>query len=211
MSTEALYVCKHCGQSSDSAALTALPDDAPLQVVVARYREKVDWLAKLPAGTNVLIYNKGAPLDVRSMTHLNIEVRAVPNVGRESETYARYIIEHYAVLPPRILFTQADPFPHAPEFLRAVEELVLNVDMETAVRDRITPVTIQYMPDLPPSAITARRSNPLYRLETMSNYTLNSVYFHDRGTTGIMNGYLAANGLQVRRLTCTTVDYRILP
>jgi hypothetical protein len=36
----------------------------------------------------------------------------IPNVGRESDTYLRYIIEHYEKLPERMFFLQGNPFEH---------------------------------------------------------------------------------------------------
>lgn len=67
------------------------------KIVVARYNENIEWLT--PELHNCIIYNKGEPL------HMN-EIQ-LPNVGRESETYLRYIITNYHALPDIVVFTQA--------------------------------------------------------------------------------------------------------
>ena len=68
------------------------------QVVIAKYKENIDWTNTVE---NVKIYNKGPDGDI-------------PNIGREGETFLRYIIEHYEVLPDFVVFLQGDPFPHMP-------------------------------------------------------------------------------------------------
>jgi hypothetical protein len=65
-------------------------------VVVAKYKEDTSWTEGID---NVKIYNKGPNGDI-------------PNVGRESETFLRYIIEFYDKLPEIVLFLQGDPFGH---------------------------------------------------------------------------------------------------
>lgn len=68
------------------------------RIVVARYNESVDWL--LDEKDKCIIYNKG------TLLHLQNEI-LLENVGRESDTYLRYIIDHYDNLPEVIVFTQA--------------------------------------------------------------------------------------------------------
>ena len=51
-------------------------------------------------------------------THCHqVRQELLPNVGRETHSYLTYIVEHYDSLPPAIVFTQGDPFPHNPDFL----------------------------------------------------------------------------------------------
>jgi len=66
--------------------------------VISRYNENIDWLKN--EMNRCIIYNKGQPLLVQN------EI-IVENKGRESETYLRFIIEHYNKLPDVIVFTQA--------------------------------------------------------------------------------------------------------
>lgn len=72
-------------------------------VIVARYKESIDWLQ--PIKEHCLIYNKGTPLNISN------EI-LIPNVGRESETYLRYIIDHYESLPAVVVFTQGSIAVH---------------------------------------------------------------------------------------------------
>jgi hypothetical protein len=71
-------------------------------IVVARYNEDINWITD----TNTLIYNKG---DILKKVPSQI---IVPNVGREAETYLRYIIQNYNRLPDVIIFTQANIADH---------------------------------------------------------------------------------------------------
>ncbi len=68
------------------------------KIVVARYNEDITWLSSEHA--NCIIYNKGEPLNIDNEIML-------PNLGRESETYLRYIITNYDNLPDVVVFTQA--------------------------------------------------------------------------------------------------------
>lgn len=72
------------------------------QVVVARYKEDLDWVWRLPFHS--LIYNKGGDDLPRSIT--------LPNVGREAHTYLTHIVKTYPVFPAWNVFVQGDPFFH---------------------------------------------------------------------------------------------------
>jgi len=65
-------------------------------IVVAKYKEDTSWSDGMD---NCKIYNKGPDGDI-------------PNVGREGETFLRYIIDHYENLPDYIVILQGDPFGH---------------------------------------------------------------------------------------------------
>jgi hypothetical protein len=65
-------------------------------VVVAKYKEDVSWVKQL--NYEYKIYDKS--LDI-------------PNVGREAETYLRFIIENYDGLPDYTVFLQGNPFDHS--------------------------------------------------------------------------------------------------
>jgi hypothetical protein len=82
-------------------------------LIVARYNENVDWCSTLDIP--YVIYNKGK--DVLSNNLTSVKLR---NVGREGHTILHFIISHYHELPERIIFTQGDPFPHAPDFIESV-------------------------------------------------------------------------------------------
>lgn len=63
--------------------------------VIAKYREDISWINEL--GCPSKIYDKS---------------KDIPNVGREAETYLRYIIENYDSLPDHVSFLQGKPFDH---------------------------------------------------------------------------------------------------
>ncbi|GAB6035943.1 hypothetical protein JCM15519_05020 [Fundidesulfovibrio butyratiphilus] len=77
------------------------PEAGPeIEVVVARYREDTAWTKAL--GLPCLVYDKsGQPGPL-----------ALPNVGRETQTYLTHIVRRYETLAQYTVFVQADPFDH---------------------------------------------------------------------------------------------------
>jgi hypothetical protein len=73
------------------------------KIVVARYNEDINWLQN--EISNCIIYNKGLDLGINNQIFL-------PNVGRESETYLRYVIDNYFNLPDVVIFTQGNISDH---------------------------------------------------------------------------------------------------
>jgi hypothetical protein len=82
-------------------------------LVIARYNEDLSWIDDI--NCQYLIYNKGLPLSVPSIL--------TPNIGRESETYLRYIKDNYHNLPNIIIFAQGNPFDHCADFIDKVNSL----------------------------------------------------------------------------------------
>lgn len=74
-----------------------------IKYVIARYNEDISWLPK--DSENIIIYNKGEPLNIQN------EI-LTKNVGRESETYLKYIIDNYNNLPDVVVFSQAKISDH---------------------------------------------------------------------------------------------------
>lgn len=77
-----------------------------IKYIVARFEEELEWLA--PIAGDCIIVNKGPPLS-------NIKPRMIiesENVGRESESYLRYIVNNYENLPDVCVFTQGDISDH---------------------------------------------------------------------------------------------------
>lgn len=68
-------------------------------VVVAKYQENTGWVSALPKRWEVFVYDKS---------------RDYVNVGREAETYARFVMEHWDRLASWdfIVFLQGNPFDH---------------------------------------------------------------------------------------------------
>lgn len=87
------------------------------QVVASRFREDCVWLCKiLPEDVELIIYNKGAKLDLpKSVRERASDIRQVRNVGREGHTYLHHIVENYNSLADVTLFTQAGASDHAGE------------------------------------------------------------------------------------------------
>ena len=77
------------------------------KIVVARYNENIDWL--YPLKDNIIIYNKGNSLQSK---YWNTDYFEIPNMGRETETYLRYIIDNYHNLPDVVCFTQGNIKDH---------------------------------------------------------------------------------------------------
>jgi len=80
-------------------------------VVVARYNEDVGWTSQFQ---NVIIYNKGAPLD-GSFNEIRLA-----NVGREGHTYYKYICDNYDNLEDHMVFLQGNPFDHSPNVIAKI-------------------------------------------------------------------------------------------
>lgn len=83
-------------------------------LVVARHQEDVGWLTQAEQlGYDVFVYDKGGD---------PAAARPLPNVGREADTYLAHVEAEYDRLDgyDQIVFAQADPFPHAPDFLAAL-------------------------------------------------------------------------------------------
>lgn len=74
-----------------------------MHIVIAKYKEDIKWLHKF--NYSYTVYNKGPEIEDKFTIN-------IPNTGRESETYLRYIIENYGTLPECTLFVQGNPYPH---------------------------------------------------------------------------------------------------
>jgi hypothetical protein len=89
-----------------------------MHIVVARYNEDAKWTRTMTnISSNVIIYNKGAPLGK--------EYHEIPleNVGREGHTYYKYIYDNYDNLEDYTIFLQGNPFDHSPNILSNLEYL----------------------------------------------------------------------------------------
>ena len=69
--------------------------DKDIQLVVARYNERLEWLNTGPFDKyDHIIYNKSDNSDFKSNNRTK-KVVALKNVGRESHTYLHHVIENY--------------------------------------------------------------------------------------------------------------------
>lgn len=88
-----------------------------LTIVVARYEEDVQWTE---AYSDICtLYNKGTS---KPNAALPFVIR-LENTGREGHTYLYHIISNYESLSANLVFTQADPFPHNPTILCAIDAI----------------------------------------------------------------------------------------
>jgi len=91
-----------------------------LRLVVARYRENLDWLRSLTAlgsSRDIWIYNKGTPGELCAMHGVGgVFVQDVPNRGREAETYLRYLEQvGHSNTVDAVAFLQGNPLDHCPD------------------------------------------------------------------------------------------------
>jgi hypothetical protein len=85
-----------------------------IELVVARYREDLRWLRRVPGNVCVTVYDKGG--DASGALPL-------PNAGREAHTYLHHIVERYDDLAETTVFCQGKPFDHVPGFHKDLRTL----------------------------------------------------------------------------------------
>jgi hypothetical protein len=74
------------------------PESRSVDLVVARYKENLDWLNKYKDSRfqNVFIYNKSdSPVEECTNEYANCVIKTLPNVGVCDHTYLYHIIENY--------------------------------------------------------------------------------------------------------------------
>ncbi len=95
---------------------------ANIDIVVARYKEEIGWMGYLGRRPNhrIFIFNDGQPLTdyILYKNMLQIEGDHSPC---EASKYLSYIIANYNDLADRVIFTQASPFDHSPDFIGLLE------------------------------------------------------------------------------------------
>ena len=106
--------------------------------IISRYDEDIDWLNNVI--NRSIVYNKGTPLQIQN------EIM-VENKGRESETYLRYIIDHYESLPDVVVFIKA------------------------SIEDHIGKNDVNYVLQLANQAIENGKSKPYMHSQTKTNMT----------------------------------------
>ena len=156
--------------------------DRPV-LVIARYKEDLSWLERVPSDYDICVYNKSnLPCAVQPSSRITI--KQLPNKGKEADTYCQYILEHYDSLPPKIVFCQGDPFPHSPDFL----ELLKGHKNWKGFQS----LTSKYVDIIPPKDVFDKFSEDGTYVERMSCFSLGSIRFHDRGVSHLSDAYLKA-------------------
>ncbi len=77
-----------------------------LELVVARHRENLRWLRRVPPGFVVTVYDKSGDPGA---------VLPLPNHGREAHTWLHHLVHRRDHLAERTVFVQGHPFDHAPD------------------------------------------------------------------------------------------------
>lgn len=146
-------------------------------LVIARYNESLQWLYELPKDRDlhILIYNKGGDLDIDVKKIPNCVMKRSPNVGREGETYLRYLTLEYGNFKDITVFTQGDPFEHSPNFLKKIVDL-----MDNGLFQPILPLTCRWKHHLPPHELWHPYEDSYY-LETVNRFTMCPLMFWDDG------------------------------
>lgn len=92
-------------------------------IVIARYTEDLSWTNLInPEIFNIVVYNKDdkqAGIELSSLSN-PITFLHSPNIGRESETFCRFIVDNYNDLPEYTMFLQGEPFEHCTNTYRKI-------------------------------------------------------------------------------------------
>lgn len=114
-------ICRLCqfGRQAPPQAMRDVPDNPgtllrrpAIEIVVARYREDLGWLESLQHWPTT-VYDKGDPQ----------AAHALPNVGREADTYLQHIVQHYDELAEVTVFLQGNPFDHVQNLFEKIGSL----------------------------------------------------------------------------------------
>jgi len=96
---------------------------AKYAIVVARYKEDIRWMSYLGRKPewDVFVYNDGPPLD--SYFTPNFTIHKGDGVPAEASKYLQFICDYFDTIQQYewIVFTQADPFEHSPDFIGLLE------------------------------------------------------------------------------------------
>lgn len=155
-----------------------------MKMVVARFNEDLSWINLIDPYINVCIYNKGAPIDVEMFSSKNVEIYQLENVGRESESYLRYIYKNSFRDDGYTIFTQGDPFEHSPKFIDLLQR--------SKSWNIVQPLSIQWLraENIPPELIINKFKGEWIegelpvRREIFSLRTWIPISFFDKGAWG---------------------------
>ena len=93
-------------------------------IVINRYNEDLSWLKDGRKDPSIYIYNKGESLDATTIPY-HSKVKDVPNIGRETEGYLRFMIEEYDTLQndSYYIFLQGNPVDHSKQIIDKIHHL----------------------------------------------------------------------------------------
>lgn len=88
--------------------------------------EDVSWTSEVK-WDELWVYNKAYEFTRLSRKigegFITFDFGGLKNVGREQHSYLDYIVTNYFSLPDIMIFSQANPFVHEPNFLEKIDEL----------------------------------------------------------------------------------------
>ncbi len=164
------------------------------EVVIARYSEDLDWVARIPSAFQVVIYNKGAPITSEPALRRAGQVTALPNGGRESDTFLRHALGQPAAADGYTVFLQGNPFEHSPDILRLLEA--------RARWQALQPLSWRWIgaEETPPPDLLARETDAFIggarvRPELFSLSTWGPLQFFDPGTKRVADDYARLHSL----------------
>lgn len=113
--------------------------------VVAWYKEKIEWVEKIPIPT--VVYRKS---EITSPDFKGVTVLDLPNIGREGHTYLTHIIDNYENLEDITFFLQGNPWDHVYNHVEkkkeALFEEIKSLDQDWShLGSRMDPVSWEQM------------------------------------------------------------------
>ena len=111
-----------------------------IDIVIAHYKEDLEWVRKLTQDNiqNIYIYSKYDMKDKMLSAKFNkhyflslsqkVKYLHIPNLGRESETYLRFCFEYYEKLSEGIIFLQGQPHVGTSEIISWINNLTKKYD-----------------------------------------------------------------------------------
>ncbi len=162
-------------------------------IVIARYKESLDWIVEIPSEFEIFIYNKGDKITEAPVLRKAHHIIERPNVGREAETYIHHMLTSLKDGNGFTVFAQGDPHEHSPDFLRLLANW--------RDWDDLQPLTWQWRSDynIPPAVLLNAYEQSLcgrlkVRPEHFSLMTWNPTGFFDQGAYQTAVDYLKING-----------------
>lgn len=159
--------------------------DGDYEIVVARYKENLDWIKDRFPIQDVTVYNKG-PDDIKLES--NVKIKKIENVGREANTYLYHIVKNFNQLKKRVIFIQGNPFDHkGAEFIEKIKNnklkksyyarsIIASNDQkwttESLIKNDQTSLTKEALKDTPWKNSVFRESNTLEEFTKRYNIAL---------------------------------------
>lgn len=94
-------------------------------IVIARYKENIEWLLDISPDINIYIYNKSEAVPEFILNKSNIHYEFLEDIGLNEYVYFYHIVKYYNELDGYIYFTQANFTDHSVDFLNKIEKNIL--------------------------------------------------------------------------------------